>query len=178
MSKISKFILCNVFGWKITGDFPSLKKYIIIAAPHTHWLDFPLAILVKWTKKQPINFVGKASLFKPPLGFIMRKLGGMPIDRTKSSNTVDSIVEIFKREQQFILALSPEGTRKKVTDWKTGFYYIAKKANVPVVMATMNFKEKEVKISEPYNTTDDKEKDFYFFKNFYKGVVGKVAKYS
>lgn len=179
MSKISKFILCTLLGWKITGDFPqSLKKYIITAAPHTHWLDFPLAILIKWTKKQPINFVGKKSLFNPPFGFIMKALGGMPIDRSKKQNKVDSIAAIFKEQEQFVLAFAPEGTRKKVTEWKTGFYYVAKKANVPIVMATMNFKEKEVKISQPYYPTDDKEKDFQFFYKFYKGVVGRVPKYS
>lgn len=179
MSKIAAFILHNLLGWKIIGDFPKeLKKYVIIAAPHTHWKDLILALLVKWSKKQPINFVGKKALFTPPFGFIIRALGGIPVDRSKSENKVEQIADIFNKKNQFFLTFSPEGTRKKVTKWKTGFYYVAKTANVPIVMATMNFKDKEVKISDPYYTTDDKDKDFNFFYAYYKGVVGKVPEYS
>ncbi len=179
MSKIAQFILFKIWGWKITGAFPKeIKKFVLIAAPHTHWIDFPLAMLVKYSTKQPINFIGKKSLFKFPLGMIMRAFGGMPVDRSKSNNTVEAISSMFKEREQFILALSPEGTRRKVTEWKTGFYYIAKMSNVPIVMATLNFKEKEVKISTPYYTTDNKEEDFNFFRNYFKGIVGKVPEYS
>jgi 1-acyl-sn-glycerol-3-phosphate acyltransferase len=161
------------------GSFPKqLKKYVIIAAPHTHWIDFPLAVSVKFAEGAPINYIGKASLFRPPFGFIFRWLGGSPVDRTKSNNRVDGIVEVFNNNDNFILALSPEGTRKKVDKWKTGFYYIAKGANVPIVMATLNFKKKEVKISEPYYLTNDMEKDFNFFHNYFKGVEGKIPENS
>src|SRR5690606_37892601 len=107
-----------------------------------------------------INFIGKDSLFKGPFGFIFRSLGGTPVDRSKSNNLVDAIVNVFNEKEEFRLALSPEGTRKKIAQWKTGFYYIAKGANVPIVMATLDFSKKQVKISEPFYTTDDKEKDF------------------
>ncbi len=179
MSKIAKFILYKLWGWKIVGTFPKeVKKYVLIAAPHTHWLDFPLAMLVKYSTKEPINFIAKKSLFKFPLGIIMRAFGGMPVDRSKSNDTVDAIAQIFDKNEEFILALSPEGTRKKVTKWKTGFYYIAKKANVPIVMATLNFKEKEVKIATPYYPTNNKEEDFNFLQSYFKGVVGKIPEYS
>jgi hypothetical protein len=117
-------------------------------------------------------------LFKRPFGFIFKWLGGTPIDRSKSNNKVDAIVKVFDSNENFILALSPEGTRKKVTEWKTGFYYIAKGANVPIVMFTFNFKDKEIKISEPYSLTDNMEKDFNFFYKFYEGVQGKIPKNS
>lgn len=174
MQKLSKFIFTRILGWKLVGDFPKkLKKYVIIAAPHTSWKDFPIAILARNSSNAKINFIGKNSLFKGPFGFIFRSLGGTPVDRSQRTNMVDAIVDIFDSKEEFRLAISPEGTRKKVAAWKTGFYYIAKGAKVPVVMATLDFENKQIKISEPYVTTDSKEVDFEYFKLFYKGVKGK-----
>ena len=175
MKLFARFFLYRTLGWKTVGAFPKeLKKYLIIAAPHTHWLDFPLGIAVKWAEGAPVNYIGKASLFKPPFGFVFRGLGGTPVDRAKSNNRVDAIVDIFNSKNNFVLALSPEGTRKKVDKWKTGFYYIAKGANIPIVMATLDFKKKEVKISEPYYLTDNMEEDFNFFHKYYEGAQGKI----
>ncbi len=179
MKLFIRFILYTLLGWKTKGSFPKdLKKYVIIGAPHTHWLDFFLGIAIKFAEGLPANYIGKAALFNPPFGFIFRWLGGTPIDRSKSNNKVDAIVDVFNTHENFILALSPEGTRKKVYKWKTGFYYIAKGANVPIVMFTFNFKDKEVKVSEPYYLTDDMQNDFNFFYSFYEGVVGKIPENS
>lgn len=179
MKLVARFILFKILKWKIIGSFPKeLKKYVIIAAPHTHWVDFPLGILVKWAEAAPVNYIGKASLFKPPFGFIFRWLGGAPVNRSKSTNKVQAIVDVFNKNEKFILALSPEGTRKKVEKWKTGFYYIAKGANVPIVMATLDFKNKQVKISDPYYLTNDMEKDFDLFYTYFKEVEGKIPEYS
>jgi len=175
MKALTKFIFHKLFGWKTIGLFPTdIKKYIIIGAPHTHWQDFFLGLAMKLTQKVPANFIGKASLFKPPFGFIFRWLGGTPIDRSKSNNKVDAIVDVFNAHENFILALSPEGTRKKVDKWKTGFYYIAKGANVPLVLMTFDFGNKQVKISEPYYLTDSMENDLEFIYSFYRGVKGKI----
>jgi len=171
---ISKFIFKIILGWKLVGNFPkNLKKYVIIAAPHTSWQDFPIGILARNTSGIKINFIGKDSLFKGPFGFIFRSLGGTPVDRSQSNNLVDAIVDVFNSKEEFRLALLPEGTRKKVERWKTGFYYIAKGAKVPIVMATLDFGKKQVKISEPYYPTDDIQKDFEYFKSFYIDVLGK-----
>ncbi len=174
MKGFARFILFTVLGWKFEGDFPrDIKKYVVIAAPHTSWVDFPIAILSRMASGLMINFIGKASLFNGPFGFFFRGLGGTPVDRTKSNNLVDAIVEIFNAKEEFRLGLSPEGTRKKVKTWKTGFYYIAKGANVPIVMATLDFENKKIKISDPYYTTSDKEKDISFLRGFYLNVKGK-----
>ena len=174
MKRFWRFIFCTLMRWKFKGDFPSqLKKYIIIAAPHTSWVDFPIAILARNASGEKINFVGKNTLFKGPFGWFFRSLGGAPVDRSKNNKTVDAIVDIFKEKEVFRLALSPEGTRKKVEKWKTGFYYIAKGASVPVVMATLDFGQKQIKISKPYVPTDNMEKDFAYFDSFFKGVEGK-----
>ena len=175
MKLLARFILYTILGWKAVGTFPkNLKKYVIIAAPHTHWLDFPLGVTIKYAEGAPINYIGKASLFKPPFGFIFRWLGGAPVDRSKSNNKVETIVNTFNSHENFVLALSPEGTRKKIDKWKTGFYYIAKGANVPIIMATLDFGKKEVKISDPYYLTENMEEDFNFFHKFYEGVEGKI----
>ena len=171
---LSKFIFTKLMGWKLVHDFPQdLQKYVVIAAPHTSWQDFPIGILARNTSGVKINFIGKASLFKGPFGFIFRSLGGTPVDRSTSNNLVDAIVNIFETKEQFRLALSPEGTRKKVDKWKTGFYFIAKGANVPIVMATLDFGKKQVKISEPYYTTDNKDKDFEYFHSFFNSNMAK-----
>ena len=104
--------------------------------------------------------------------------GGAPVDRSKNNNLVDAIVDIFESREEFRLGLSPEGTRKKVEKWRTGFYYVAKTANVPIVMITLDFGRKENKISEPFYPTDDKEADFKFMRSFYEGVEGKIPEYS
>lgn len=160
-------------GWKIINDFPKLKKYVVIAAPHTSWQDFPIAIMAKFIQGVKVHYIGKASLFKPPFGFLFRWLGGTPVDRTKNTKLVDQIVEIFNANDEFILGMSPEGTRQKVKSWKTGFYYIAKGANVPVVMATLDFGYKQIRISEPYDLTDTMDADMEHFYNYFEGVQGK-----
>ena len=170
---ISKFIYSKVLGWKLVGQFPAeLKKFITIGAPHTSWKDFPIAILARNSFGVKINFIGKKSLFKPPFGFLFKWLGGTPVDRSKSSNSVESIIDIFNSKEEFRLALSPEGTRKKVEQWKTGFYYIAKGAGIPIIMFTLDFGKKQVAISDPYYPTDDMAKDFKVFHDFYKDVKG------
>jgi 1-acyl-sn-glycerol-3-phosphate acyltransferase len=174
MKAFSSFILFRLLGWKLVNDFPQdLKKYVVIVTPHTSWMDFPIAILARTASGTMINFIGKGSLFKGPFGFLFRLLGGTPVDRSQNNNLVDSIVAIFNSKEEFRLGLSPEGTRKKVTKWKTGFYYIAKGAKVPIVMATLDFDKKQVEISKAYHTTDNMEADFMHFYNFFRDVQGK-----
>lgn len=174
MKLICSLILYQILGWKVINTYPKhLKKYVIIAAPHTSWQDFPIAILAKFAVGLPANYIGADYLFKPPFGFIFRMLGGSPVDRNKKNNLVEQIVQIFHTKDKFILAMSPEGTRKKVDKWKTGFYYIAKGADVPIVMATLDFENKHFKFSEPYYLTDSMEADFNHFYDFFKDVKGK-----
>jgi 1-acyl-sn-glycerol-3-phosphate acyltransferase len=174
MKFISKLILCNIFGWKIIGGFPTeVKKYLIIVVPHTSWVDFPIALAVKFITKLEVSYFGKASLFKPPFGWFFRYFGGIPIDRSKNSNMVDAIVAEYNQRDEFIFSLSPEGTRKKVDKWKTGFYHIAKNANVPIVKVALDYKNKEVRIDNPVHLTDNMEKDYEEMHAYFHGVVGR-----
>lgn len=162
-------------GWKATGDFPSqLNKFVIIVVPHTSNIDFFLGLLIRKVWNEEINWIGKKSLFNKPYGWFFRWVGGAPIDRSKNSDTVSATAQIFREREKFRLTIAPEGTRKKVSKWKTGFYYIAKAAEVPVVLVAFDFGNKQVKVSEPYYTTDNKEADFKTYESFFKNVKGKV----
>lgn len=166
-------IILKTRGWKVVGEFPSLNKYVIIMAPHTSNWDFIISLLVRSATDLKSRFLAKDSLFKPPVGWLFKKLGGYPVDRSKSKRLVDKVIDIYNKEDLFIVTIAPEGTRKKVKDWKSGFYYIAHGANVPIVMAAIDYGTKEVKISEPFYPTGDYEKDLLEIKSFYKGVKGK-----
>lgn len=182
MRWLARFIYFKILGWKVVGntDFSksAVKKAVIIAVPHTSWHDFYVAILLRQVIGFRVNFIGKKELFTWPFGYYFRAVGGRPIDRTSGQNKVDEIAKLFEKEGEFRLALAPEGTRKKVKKWKTGFYYIAKAAKVPIIMFSLDFKRKENRISEPFYPTDNMEEDFKFMKSFYKGVEGKVKAYT
>lgn len=179
MHSIAKFIYFKVIKWSLNGDFPShLKKCVIIVVPHTSWWDFLLGILVRNVWQQEINYIGKKSLFDSPFGWFFRMTGGTPIDRSKSNDTVSAIAQVFEEKNKFRLSLSPEGTRKKVTHWKTGFYFIAKAAKVPIVMVAFDYGKKEIKISQAHTPSNDQKADFKTYEAFFKGVKGKVAENS
>ena len=182
MQWLAKFIYFKLLGWKVTGNVnmskEKIKKAVIIAVPHTSWHDFYIGILLRSALGVKTNFVGKKSLFKFPLGWFFKILGGAPVNRFSNENKVGAIAKIFKEKKEFRMAMAPEGTRKKVKEWRTGFYYIAKKAKVPIIMFTLDFENKQNKISAPFYPTDDVKADFKFMHNFYKGVKGKVPEYS
>ncbi|WP_308130736.1 1-acyl-sn-glycerol-3-phosphate acyltransferase, partial [uncultured Flavobacterium sp.] len=117
-------------------------------------------------------------LFKFPFGAYFRWMGGAPLNRNSRQNTVEAIAEIFKKREVFRLAIAPEGTRKKVTDWKTGFYYIALKAEVPIIPVAFDYAKKEVVLNEAFYPTGDIQKDFAELKSKYKGIVGRIPGYS
>jgi 1-acyl-sn-glycerol-3-phosphate acyltransferase len=124
------------------------------------------------------KFIGKKSLFKPPFGAVFRALGGYPVDRSKNNNFVDAVVEIFDSKEKFSIALAPEGTRKKVDKIKTGFYYIAKGANIPIILVRFDYANKEVTFSDPFYTTDNKEADLKFIDDHFRGTLGKIPENS
>ena len=160
------------------GEFPNLNKCVVAVVPHTSWVDFFLGLLVRRVINLDINFIAKKSLFKPPFGWYFRWMGGAPIDRSKSSDTVTAIASIFNEKEVFRLGLSPEGTRRKVEKWKTGFYYIAKTANVPIVLVAFDYGRKQIKISEPRVPSGNIEADFKIYREFFKGVVGKIPEFT
>lgn len=169
----------ELVGWKIKGDYAKeIKKKVLIVVPHTSSWDFPLGLLVRGAIQAEIQFVGKRSLFKPPFGWIFRSLGGVPVDRSKSNNFVQSVIDVFNSRDKFNIVLAPEGTRKKVEKLKSGFYFIAKGAGVPIQMVRFNFGEKQVEFRAPFYPTDDFEADMQLIEDYFRGIKGKVEAYS
>ncbi|MDO7136229.1 1-acyl-sn-glycerol-3-phosphate acyltransferase [Algibacter lectus] len=181
MQWLAKVIYFKVLGWQIVGNTnfskDTVKKAVIIAAPHTSWHDFYIGVLLRAVIQVKTNFVGKKELFVFPVAWFFRALGGAPINRQNNENKVDAIAKLFKEKEEFRMTLAPEGTRKKVDQWRTGFYYIAKQANVPIIMFTLDFENKQNKISEPFYPTDNAEADFEELRAFFKDVKGKVSEY-
>ena len=172
MKKIlSKFILSKIIGWKVIGSLPVNKKYIIAVVPHSSYFDLIVAVLIRTYSGVKIKFIGKKELFNPVTAFFFRFLGGIPVNRNKNTNLVDAVVNLFHTNKIQILAIAPEGTRKKVNKWKTGFYYIALKAELPILMVSFDYDRKEVKINDKFNPTGNIESDFNVLENMVSDVV-------
>ncbi len=170
---ISGWIL-TVLGWRIEGHYPSeIPKMVVAVIPHTSNWDFPLGLLVRSNLRADIKFMAKNSLFRFPYGGLFRWLGGYPVDRSKSHNYVDAVVDTLDQVDQFSLCIAPEGTRKKVERLKTGFYHIAKKAQIPIILCRFDYGRKVVSFSEPFYPTDDADKDLSFIIDHFKGIKGK-----
>jgi 1-acyl-sn-glycerol-3-phosphate acyltransferase len=162
--------------WRVEGDIPDIPKMVMIAAPHsTNW-DFIVGVAAKLMLQLKVKFLGKDTLFRFPLGIIMRRLGGIPVDRGSSNDVVSAIVAEFQQRRQLILAVAPEGTRKRVERWRTGFYHIAHNAGVPIVPVALNWKERAIQIGAPFHTTGDIETDLRFLQGRFADVRGRGSK--
>lgn len=167
-------LIFKLLGWKIVGQMPAYPKFIVAVAPHTSNWDFPVGLAARSLLRiKNAQFLGKSQLFKPPFGWFFRWLGGHPVERSSSHDMVDQVVAIFNRHEKFILALAPEGTRKKVDKLRTGFYYIAKGANVPIVPVGFDFEKKAVIVHEPVVPSENMEQDMATILQFYRSVKGK-----
>jgi 1-acyl-sn-glycerol-3-phosphate acyltransferase len=176
---IYKFIFLRLMGWKIVGEIDKkLEKCVFIVIPHTSWFDFFIGIFTRGIIEVELNWLGKKELFGFPLGWYFRYMGGAPLDRKGGLNLVDSIAQVFQSRKIFRLGLSPEGTRKKVTELKTGFYYIAEKAKVPIIPVAFNYGKKEVNFGSPFYTTGDIVADLKIVLPHFKDVVGKIPENS
>jgi len=160
-------------GWRIVGGVPAVPKYVLIAAPHTSNWDFPVALMVCFALRLRVYWMGKASLFPPLLGAVMRWLGGIPVNRARSGNLVQATVDAYNSNQRLIVIVPPEGTRSKVTQWKTGFYYIALGAGVPIALGYLDFSRKEAGLSRMFEPTGDIAADMVEIQAFYAGFTGK-----
>lgn len=158
------------------GDWPA--KCVVPTGPHTSNRDFPYGLYARAVVGKYIKFVGKAELFKFPLGPILKALGGVPVVRSKRTNFVQGVAKIFRERDEFKLCLAMEGTRKKVDRFKTGFYYIAKEAGVPMVFCRFDFANGVIEFSKPFWTTDDIRADFDFIYRHFDGAKGLVPENS
>ena len=165
-------LVMRLFGWRVDGTLPDLPKFILVGAPHTSNWDFVLFLGIIFTLRANVRFMGKAELFRNPLGWFFYYCGGVPVDRKKSTGLVEQMVEACNESENFILTIAPEGTRHHVTEWKRGFYHIARGAGIPIVLAVVDGKHKTVRIGQIFNPTGDMEADLTTIKGFFAGIVG------
>ena len=168
---LAKFLM-RLSGWRIDGQLPDLPKFVLIGAPHTSNWDFLLFLGVIFTLRANVHFMGKAEIFRSPLGWFFYWCGGVPVDRKKSTGLVEQMVKICNESEHFILTIAPEGTRHNVRDWKHGFYHIAKGAGIPIVLAIVDGKHKTVRIGQVFHPTDNVEADMKTIKGVFEGVIG------
>jgi 1-acyl-sn-glycerol-3-phosphate acyltransferase len=163
-----------IIGWKTYNGIPAqVKKYVMIGAPHTSNWDFPIAMAALLLMRVKVNYLAKKELFKFPLGIIMRYFGGISVDRSKNTRMVDSMISEFKKHNDLVLLVPPEGTRGYVKEWKSGFYYVALGAGVPIALAYLNYAKKEAGIAKLFYPTGDYTKDIEEIKSFYRGITAK-----
>lgn len=163
----------RLLGWRFEGAFPDLPKYVIVGAPHTSYWDAIIALATIFGLGIDVHWMAKREAFDHPLGGLLVWLGGIPVDRSASHGVVDQTIEAFNCRDQFILVITPEGTRKKVARWKTGFYRIAHGADVPLVLGYADYQRKVVGIGSVVLPTGDMEKDIANLRAFFRQIPGK-----
>ncbi|MBM3907898.1 MAG: lysophospholipid acyltransferase family protein [Gemmatimonadetes bacterium] len=166
---IASFFLL-VTGWRFEGQLPNLRKFVLIVAPHTSNWDFPTGVMAMYALGLRGTFLGKDTLFKWPFGYLFRWLGGVPVDRSSKNNVVDQTIALFNAREKMILAISPEGTRKRTEKWRTGFYWVALGAKVPIVPVAFDFPRKRFVIHEPQQMTGDVDRDIAHLRTFFKSA--------
>jgi len=161
-------------GWKTEGDIHVLpKKFVAILAPHTSNWDLIFILGVIFAIGLKVNWFGKKEAFRWPLGGLLRRLGGIPIERSTRQNMVQQTVKLMRSREQVIVGMTPEGTRANTAYWKTGFYHIAHQAEVPIAFAFLDYDRKVGGIGPLMATTGDIEEDFKEIRGYYKGVIAK-----
>ncbi len=169
---LAKTIL-RLISWKLDVTLPPVNKFVLVGAPHTSNLDLFYALLMTHASGINLHWIGKDSLFHWPLGGLMRWLGGIPVNRVSSNNFVQQIVDIYDQSDELVIAIAPEGTRGKVEYWKTGFYYIAKGAKVPIALGFVDYQERVVGIGPSLYPTGNIQADFLKLNEFYSGITGR-----
>lgn len=164
---ISRFIL-RLAGWKVIGNFPEEKRFVIVSVPHTSMWDFVIGRVFLYQYPIKPKFLIKKELFFFPFGNLVKCMGGIPVDRSQKTDIVERLIEMFKHSEEMMLAITPEGTRKQVTEWKPGFYYIAKGAQVPILPSYLDYKNKIICIGDLFYASENLEEDIKRIKEFAK----------
>lgn len=174
MLKLLSKLYLSIIGWKFKGSIPmDVKKCVVIAAPHTSNSDLPIALAALCIMGIKIKYLMKKEIFKFPFSILFKATGGIPVVRSKHTRMVDSIIEMFDMREEFIVMIPPEATRKKVDKWKTGFYYVALGAKVPIALGYLDYAKKEAGFGPLFTPTGDIKKDFKFLQHFYMNVTAK-----
>jgi len=160
-------------GWRLEGELPDVPKLVLIVAPHSSWWDGIWGLLFKVALGADISFMAKRELFHGPLGGLLRKLGGVPIERAAAADVVEQMVARFGSSERLWLGIEPEGTRKAVSKWKSGFWHIARQAGVPILPGYFDYPRKVIGLGPLFVPGDDKDADIVKLRAFYRPYKGK-----
>ena len=160
-------------GWHFIGELPDLPKFVLIIAPHTSNWDFFVGLGALFALGIKLEFLGKDSIFRWPVAPVLRWLGGIPVNRSMSQDQVSQSVAAFNSRDKLILGVAPEGTRKRVEEWKTGFYHVARGAGVPIVPVAFDYAKKAIIIGDPFTPTRDVTGDIEKLRGFFSNVTTK-----
>ena len=166
-------VYLRIFGWQMEGRPPDFSKYVVVAAPHTTNWELPTGLMMAFAFRMKVYWMGKDSLFRRPFGAFFRWLGGIPVNRSKSTGLVAQTVQTFNEHERLIILMAPEGTRSKTGHWKSGFYHIANGAGVPLVLGFLDYRRKVGGIGPAVIPSGDIESDMKEIRAFYAGVTGK-----
>jgi len=162
-----------IIGWKVTGELPPDKKFVLIGAPHTSNWDFFLGLATIFIFRIKARWLAKDAIFIWPVSVLLRSLGGKPVNRQHPHGVVGQMVNTLTQSEQQVIMLAPSGTRKKMPNWKSGFYHIAQQANVPVVCAYLDFRRKEANIGLSFIPTGNVKQDMDMVREYYKDIHAK-----
>jgi len=151
--------MLTLAGWRIEGNFPDVPKMVLIVVPHTSNWDFLVGLMAKFALRLACRFIAKQSLFWWPLGVFLRRMGGLPVDRSAAGDVVEDAARAFRERDRLVLVITPEGTRARVERWKSGFHRIALSAGVPVVLAVFDYAAKVVRLGPSFTATNDYDGD-------------------
>jgi 1-acyl-sn-glycerol-3-phosphate acyltransferase len=165
--------LLGLLGWRVEATLPAVPKYVVIGAPHTSNWDFPYGVLAMWAIGFRYRWIGKHTLFRWPFGGLMRALGGIPVDRRARHNFIGQMREIFAREPELVLIITPEGTRRRTEHWKSGFYYIARAAQVPIALGFIDYRGKRIGVGPSFTPSGDIAADMAVIRAFYADKIGR-----
>lgn len=167
-------VLMRLFGWRATGEFPNIRKVMVAVAPHTSNWDFTVGVMIMWALDLRLNFFGKHTLFKGMFGKWMRSIGGIPVDRDSAHGLVGEAVNAFNERETLWFAIAPEGTRKKVERFKSGFMHIATQANVPVLLVSFDLVDRTVHFGEVLQPSGDVAADVAYIEAYFKLLTEKI----
>jgi 1-acyl-sn-glycerol-3-phosphate acyltransferase len=172
LSRALAVLALKVTGWRIEGEFPNVSKFVLIVAPHTSNWEFPLGVMAMYAIGLRGAFLAKHTLFRWPIGAVMRWLGGIPVDRSSAHNVVFQTTALFRNRPHLILVVTPDGTRKKLPKWRTGFWYVARGAGVPIMPIAFDYSARLFRFLPLFYPTDDRDADFEALRaNFHPGMA-------
>lgn len=168
-------VLLFLFGWKTNGESPDIHRYVLIAAPHTSNWDFVFFLLIIFKMRLPVYWMGKDSMFRWPFKGILKRLGGIPVNRSEKNNVVSFMAKAFENTERLVITIAPSGTRRNTGLWKTGFYHIAREAKVPIVCGFIDYQHKTIGVGPIFHPTGDMRADMDTIHSFYAPFSGRPS---